>query len=208
MNRMHTILFAALTLSLLAGCGGLSRKPVEKRFYTLDVKREVVPIKADSPSVGLLKIRRMQVSPLYDGRELVYKYDGGRVESDFYNLFFMPPVELLSHDLQRWLQASGVFGSTITTASLAEADYTLEGVVNALYGDFAGGQRSAVVEMQFFLIDERKAADNVAFSRSYLRRVSLPDSRPASLIDGMRQGVRAVFTELENDLRMVARDGT
>ncbi|WP_147821997.1 ABC-type transport auxiliary lipoprotein family protein [Salidesulfovibrio onnuriiensis] len=199
MKTVHRILFVLVTLSLLAGCGGLSRKAVEKRYYTLDVQRERA--EAAPVSEKLLKVRRMQISPLYDGRELVYKLDNGRMESDFYNLFFMPPVELLSHDLDRWMDGAGLFAGSVSPASLAEADYTLEGVVNVLYGDFSGGRESALVEMQFFLIDERSAENHIVFSRNYSVRTPVSGNSPASVVQGMREGARAVFTSLESDLR-------
>lgn len=200
MRYLQTIVLLIIATSLLAGCGGLSRKPVEKRYYTLEVMRG----RGDGPPVTekLLKVRRMQVSPLYDGRELVYKLGSGRMESDFYNLFFMPPVELLSHDLERWMDSSNLFLGTVSPASLAGADYTLEGVVNTLYGDFSGSQKSAVVEMQFFLIDERTAQNRIVFTGNYSERVGIAENSPGAVVSGMKEGVQAIFTALENDLRL------
>ncbi len=205
MKTVQNILLGLIAFSLLAGCGGLSRKAVEKRYYTLDVKRERVEGKPFSGKV--LKIRRMRISPLYDGRELVYKLGGERMESDFYNLFFMPPVELLSHDLGRWMDASDVFSGTVSPASLADADYTLEGVVNVLYGDFSNGRKVAVVEMQFFLLDERKADNHIVFSRNYAERTPITDNSPTAVVRGMREGVRNIFMQLENDLREQVASG-
>lgn len=199
MKHFLNIFLGIVILSVLLGCGGLSRKAVEKRHYTLDVKREGAPEILASGKV--LKVRRMQISPLYDGRELVYKLDDGRVESDFYNLFFMPPVELLSHDLERWMDGSGLFADTVAPASLAEADYTLEGVVNTIYGDFSGGGTAAVVEMQFFLLDERTAANHILFSKRYEKRTPVSSDTPKAVVKGMRTAVREIFTELEGDLR-------
>lgn len=188
-----------LAAALTAGCGGLSKRAVDKKYYTLEVRREAT---AQKPLTDrFVRIRRLEVSPLYDGREFVYKMDNGRVEQDFYHMFYQPPVELLSYDLDRWIADSGVFAGSVTAASIVPEGYTLEGMLNAVYGDYSRGSREAVLEMQFFLISEKQGQTVVDLSRSYEKRAKLESGTPEALIRGLNSCERAIFESLEADLK-------
>jgi len=77
---------------------------------------------------------------------------------------------------------------------------TLEGVVNSLYGDYATGSPAAVIEMQFFVVDESTAENDIVFSSTYTRRVPIAAPDPQALVQAMTLGVQEIFTELENGL--------
>lgn len=188
----------AVCLLMLCGCAGLSKKAVEKHHYYLEVQRGEAE-EVTRPDAVVL-VRRMQVSPLYDGRELVYRMDGGRMESDFYNLFFVPPADMVSQNLRQWIGSAGLAGEVVADASLVQSDYILEGVVNALYADFSGDRDQAVAEMQFFLLDAN-SDDTVLFSKRYEERVPLGSKSPDAIVEGQRKAVQAVFERLESDLR-------
>ncbi len=192
------ILALAICLSSLAGCAGLSKKAVEKHHYYLEVQRPEAS-EVSVPDTVML-VRRMQISPLYDGRELVYRMDGGRMESDFYNLFFVPPVDMISQNLHHWIDAAGLTKEVVADASLVQSDFILEGMVNALYADFSDGKADGVAEMQFFLLDAHKD-DTVLFSGRYKERVPLKGKSPEAVVEGLRKAVQTVFEKLENNLR-------
>lgn len=190
---------AAVCGMLLAGCLVPERKPVEKRYYNLEIAREDRAQNAAADRA--LKVRRLAISPRYAGRELVYKTGETAFESDFYNEFFIPPAEMLTQDLRAWLDRSGLFAHVLDPASLAQAGLVLEGAVNALYGDFSRRPPVAVAKLQFFLIDERSAEGAILFSRDYAREVALDAGSPRDLVLGLRAAVRDVFASLEADLR-------
>lgn len=187
-----------LCLLMLCGCAGLSKKAVEKHHYYLEVQRGTAETVTRPDAVML--VRRMQVSPLYDGRELVYRMDGGRMESDFYNLFFVPPAEMVSQNLRQWIGSAGLVGEVVADASLVQSDYILEGMVNALYADFSGNRPEGVAAMQFFLLDA-ESDDAILFSGRYEERVPLSGRSPDAIVEGQRKAVHAIFEKLENDLR-------
>lgn len=188
----------ACMLLPLSACMKLDRTPVERRFYDLSPQRtgEVRQGMTDHA----LKVRRFMISPRYEGRELVYKTGDTRFEADYYDLFFVSPAAMLTQDLRAWLKASGLFPDVIDPASMAHSPLTLEGMVNALYGDYTGGGPQAVVEMQFFLIDDTEGDNAIAFSKTYERRVAIPGKDEDALVAGMEQGVAEVFAALEADL--------
>ncbi|MUM76149.1 hypothetical protein GKC30_00700 [Pseudodesulfovibrio sp. F-1] len=191
------ILLIALALACTA-CVKLGGKPVDKRYYRIALAREqVVPPAQDGP---VLSVRRLSVSELYNTREMVYQLADGRMESDFYNLYFITPGIMLSTELRNWLAASGRFSHVVSQGSLAVPHLTLEGVVNTLYGDFAASPPAAVISMQFFLVDESTPDNAILFSGDYAQRIPLAQPTPGELVKALNQGAGAIFTQLELDL--------
>ncbi len=191
-----SVTIVALLLLAATGCGGMSKPAVSKRYYDIGPIRTA---EAQAPSSEVLTVRRLRVSPMNAGREMVYKTSDTGFSSDFYHAYFIPPADMLSQALRRWLHASGLYEHVVETASLVRGDLVLEGNVVALYGDFtAGGQ--AVAEMQFFLLDEGGTETGVVFSRDYVKRINLGQETPQALAQGLKQAMAEIFTELEADL--------
>jgi cholesterol transport system auxiliary component len=115
-------------------------------------------------------------------------------------MFFVNPGSMLTTELRRWLRESGQFSHIIEPGSMVVPTLTLEGTVNALYGDYSGDQPAAVVEMQFFVVDESTADNAIVFSGSYAERVPVADAAPETLVKAMTQGVERVYASLETDL--------
>lgn len=197
--KPYRILILVLAVALAASaCVKLGGKPVDKRYY------QILPVRsaaqADLPRAETLKVRRLAVSDLYNTRELVYRGPEGTIDSDFYNLLFVTPGNMLTTELRRWLTESGLFNHIVSPGSLVVPGLTLEGVVNALYGDYSGPSPAAVVEMQFFVVDESGADNAVVFSGSYQERVTLDSADPQTLVRAMTLAVTDIFTNLETDL--------
>ena len=201
MKRIH-LLIAILAVALAASaCVKLGGKPVEKRYFQIAPVRTAA--QAAAPKSGVLNVRRLSVSDLYNTRELVYQGPEGRIDSDFYNMFFINPANMLTAELRRWLRESGLFPHIIEPGSMVVPGLTLEGVVNSLYGDYSGEQPQAVVEMQFFLVDESTADNDIVFSADYSQRIPLSAHDAPALVQALTTGVEAIFTALETDLAAV-----
>ncbi|WP_319583799.1 ABC-type transport auxiliary lipoprotein family protein [uncultured Pseudodesulfovibrio sp.] len=198
MKRYHLLLALLVTALAASACVKLGGKPLEKRYYQISPARTAQ--KADAPRDVILLVRRLSVSDLYSTRELVYRGAEGNVDSDFYNMYFVTPGSMLTTELRRWLSESGLFTHVIEPGSMVVPTLTLEGTVNALYGDYSTEQPAAVVEMQFFVVDESTADNAIVFSRSYTERVPLADAAPQNLIKGLTQGVEHIYANLETDL--------
>ncbi|MGE4423296.1 MAG: ABC-type transport auxiliary lipoprotein family protein [Pseudodesulfovibrio sp.] len=198
MKRYHILVALLVTALAASACVKLGSKPLEKRYYQISPVRTAQ--KADAPRNILLMVRRLAISELYNSRELVYRAAGERVESDFYNMFFVNPASMLTTELRRWLRESGEFSHILEPGSMVVPTLTLEGTINALYGDYSGDQPAAVVEMQFFVVDESTADNAIVFSGSYTERVPVADADPQNLVKAMTQGVEQVYAALETDL--------
>jgi len=197
MKKYTTLFFLIATLSMSA-CVKLGGEPIEKHYYRITPARTETPPEAQCGKI--LKIRRLSVSDIYNTRELVYQMSDGRIESDFYNMLFVAPGNMLTSELRKWLAQSGHFANVIEPGSMVIPDLTLEGVVNSLYGDYSTEPPNAVIAMQFFLVDESTPNNEIVFSSSYRQRIPLDKSAPDELVQGMTKGIQIIFTELELDL--------
>jgi cholesterol transport system auxiliary component len=196
-------ILALVMLSLAAACTApLNRPAPERRFYNITaVRPEVAPPAADK---SVLKVRPLQISPAYQGKEMVYRLGETEFESDYYNAFFVQPANNLSQQAEQWLGRAGIFGHVVDSTSQVADTHLLEGMVNALYGDFRDKTNpKAVLEAQFFLLKHKNDTYSVATSRSYRREVPFPaGSRDASpLAAAYNKALAEILGELEKDLR-------
>ena len=201
MKRIHAIILVLALVLAASACVKLGGKPLDKTYFRIAPVRTAEPRAA--PGDVVLKVRRTTVSDLYNTRELVYQMDGGRIESDFYNMFFVTPGNMLTTELRKWLAASNRFRNIIEPGSMVVPDLTLESAVNAMYGDYTGGKPAAVVNMQFFLVDESTPTNDIVFSKTYRQRIPLAQPDPQELVKAMTLAVQTIFTELEQDLATV-----
>jgi cholesterol transport system auxiliary component len=210
MNRCFLLALAMAALTLVSACSApLNRPAPERRFYALTAKRPDVAAPAPRDK-SVLKVRPVQISPAYQGKEMVYRLGEVRFESDYYNAFFVQPASALAQQIEQWLGRSGVFGHVVDSTSQVQDAFLLEGMVNALYGDFRDkAAPKAVLEAQFFLLASVNDSYQVAFSKSYRQEVSFPAgfTDAAGLAEAYNTALAATLAELENDLRAARAAG-
>jgi len=185
-----------------AACLSVQKSFPEKRYYILDVSHE-----SGGPNSALarsLRIRKLQVSPRFEGKGLVYRRGNLTYESDFYNEFFIPPGSLLTEELRQWLARSGLFEYVTDAAGQVEPTYILEGTVSSLYGDYRDGAApQAVLEIEFFLVHDLPAREEILLRKGYRVEIPLKGRSPESLVEGWNNALQQILTALENDLRRV-----
>jgi len=203
-GQRWNILALMAALLLLGACVKLEQKPLDKRFYALEVVRPGRALTTFATPETLL-VRRMQISPRVAGRELVYRTAESAWTADFYNLFFVIPADMLTQDLRDWLRDAALFANVVDPSSLLLPGYILEGNVSGLHGDFAPGSAKgsaqAVAEMQFLLLKDTAGERNVVLTRDIRKAVPLAANTPADLVRALRQAVSEVNAELETALR-------
>lgn len=194
------VVILVLTCLVVASCVSMQRPPLERRLYALETVRPGV---ASGPALSpeAVLVRRLAVSPRAAGRELVYRTGDSAWTSDYYNLYFVRPADMLSQDLRAWLAASGLFAEVLDPGSLAASGYVLEGNVTALYGDYAAKPSQAVAEMQFLLLKNVGSERKILLSRDYRAVSPLADARPQTLVLGLRAATARIYADLEADLR-------
>ncbi len=188
------------TFPFLIGCINLERSYPEKRYFILDVSRDVG---ISSPDTGIvLTVRRFRISPQYEGKGFVYRLADLSYESDFYNEFFIPPASLITEEIRQRLAGSGLFRHVVTPSSHLDTAYVLEGAVTALYGDYSvSAAPKAVLEMQFFLLDETSTSPKIIYQSQYRKEEPLKGNTPDALVKSWNNALDQILTEFETDLK-------
>jgi cholesterol transport system auxiliary component len=184
----------------MSGCVNLEKGYPEKRFFILDASRDK---DISSSETGKdLTVRRFRVSPEYEGKGLVYRHGGLSYESDFYNEFFVSPVSMFTEEIRKRLAGSGLFKHVVDPSSLLDTTYILEGAVTALYGDYRlNTAPKAVMEIQFFLLQETDSNPKIIFQSQYHKEEPFKGNTPDGLIKSWNTAFNQILTEFENDLK-------
>lgn len=207
-RRLATLLSAAILLAALTGCITLGGRASTVLAYAIEARRPESPSTTVNTATGTLKIRPLRVTPMFEGRKLVYRRPGPTWQSNYYHEFFISPGLMLTGVVEQWLTASGAAGRVIPATSRISADRQLEGNILALYCDTTVQPPLAVIEMEFLLIDEpaagANAAPKVAFQRVYRREEAIADAEPRQAVDGWNRALAGILQAFENDLRGLA----
>jgi len=187
-----------LAATTLAACG-LSRPPVERTTYVLTAVREAPPAAAPKPVA--VKVRSMRAAPLYERKEFLYRVDGERVQSDFYNEFAGSPESMLTAAVTGWLKSAGVFASVVEPGVPVDAPYVLDGSIVALYGDRRDPAKPAAeMAVQFYLVKQGATGPELVYDRVLRSRVDVPSGDAQALAAGHSKALAQILAQLERDL--------
>ena len=196
MNLWH----AAFCLLLLSGCVNIERGYPDKHYFTLEaaVKEDTSNQKPN----GTLELSDLTVSRRYDSANFVYRISETGYESDFYNQFLIPPAALIFEEVRNALTASHIFEHVITRSSDLQPTYRLEGIVNAIYGDFRNmNAPRAVLEAQFFVTNQTGRERQVLLDRTYSKAIPISGRTPEALVKGWNEALDAILNSLIVDLK-------
>lgn len=194
------VLTLFLLISMLSGCFGFSSKEAvddSPRYYILDVARDGVAAEFAKDRVLLLK--PVRVTSLYRGKTLIFRVGENEYQPQPPHQFFTEPSEMITEQLRRWLQKTGLFSQVVITDDVP-ADMVLEAAVTALYGE----QRDqfspqAVLEMQFFLMSNDENNTKPLFQTGLRVDVDIEQSTPENVVNGWKQGLEELFSTVEDD---------
>ncbi len=192
---------SVLAALLAAGCTVAPEKDYPaKRQYVLRAER---PGQAAAASIAPnLRVRLFRTSAPFSGTQLAYRRGDVTFETDFYNEFLAPPASMITAQTRQWLDSSGVFASVVNVGSLVDATYLLEGNVIAIHGDYADEEKpTAVLEIQFFLIDDSGDDNTITFNETYRQTAELASDEPAKLVKGLNTCLSEILKTLEADLK-------
>ena len=150
----------------------------------------------------VLTVRRIRVTPKYEGKGLVYRLSELSYESDFYNEFFISPASMFTEEIRKRLSESGLFKLVVAPSSILDTTYILEGTVTSLYGDYrVKTAPKAVLEIQFFLLQETDNNPKMIFQNQYHKEEPLKDNTPEALVTSWNSVFNQILTEFETDLK-------
>lgn len=187
---------ASLVLStiVLAGCS-LSRPPLERQSFLLQPLRQGPTIAM--PTAAALRIGRIEVAAPFDGRNLVYRRDEQRYETDFYSEFAADPSDMIAAAAADWLRRSGVYRQVLEQRLVGgdAATLRLDGVVSALYVDFRTVPAEAVLSVRWRL---QGGVDGVGKESASEERVPLAARTPAAAVQAQQEALARALAKLES----------
>jgi ABC-type uncharacterized transport system auxiliary subunit len=147
----------------------------------------------------------MRAVPLYERKEFVYRVDGERVVSDFYNEFAEAPESMVTSAATGWLKDARLFASVVEPGVPVDAPYTLDGSIVALYGDLRDPAKPAAeVAVQFYLVRQRGSGPELVYDRVLRSRVATASGEPRAIAAGYGKALAQILGELERDLGALA----
>ena len=184
------------------GCVSLERSYPEKRYFVLEASQNLAP--ANPAGERILSVANLRVSPRYTDRSFVYRISDAGYESDFYNQFLTATDVMIGEEVRRGLGAAQFFKYVVGSSSPLQANYVLEGSVNALYGDFRNlNAPAAVLEIEFFLHNEDAANPGVVLQKRYMKSVAIGARSPDALVKGWNGALNEILAELLADIKAV-----
>jgi cholesterol transport system auxiliary component len=205
-KTLWTLLFGIFIFVLfIGGCSGIQSPAVEKNYFSLEVKHPESSVPLGSEAV--LRIQKLRIAPEYRMRNLVYRTGDLGYKADFYNEFFIAPELMITTNVRKWLEKSGLFQYVVDSSSGVESGYVLEGMITSLYGDYRDAKASqAVMEIEFFLMKEVPAFSEIVFQKRYTKKLPIKDRSPESLVKGWNEALEKILIDFEKDLRNVKLD--
>jgi len=190
------LLFGAAALAL--GACSLSPPAIQPVNYYLSATRGT-PQAATKPVA--VKVHPLRAAPLYERRAFVYRLDGDRIVTDFYNQFAESPESIITSALIDWLKAAHVFKVVVDPGLPVDAPCTLDGSIVTLAGDLRNPAKpAAVLAIQFYLVRARADGRDVLLDSLLEERVAIPAATAEALVQGYNVALTRIFERLEREI--------
>ena len=162
---------------------------------------------AASPAGTTLEISPFTASDAYRKVEFVYRTTDTSWETDFYNIFLLPPAVQITEEVRAAVAASGRLGQVVRRGSAVEPTHVLEGHVRALYADFRDRTApKAVLALELTLLDLRGEAPQILSHRVYEHAVPVAGAsgqaaaRGEALAKGWSEALAQALAEFDAQL--------
>jgi cholesterol transport system auxiliary component len=186
----------------LAGCSVLPQEPyLQRRNWPLAVRRPEAL--APNPRGRVLLVRDIQAGPGLESNGLQWLQPDGSVHVDFYEQWAVPPAEAVTDDVRHWLADAGLFSAVVTPGSRMNADFVLEGELDALIADV--GNKSARVAVALVLLDQRPGTTKVLLQKTERAEVPLAGTDPPAIVQAVKAALADVLRETEADVAAATR---
>lgn len=194
-RTLMAIAGAVALAALLPGCTRPS--PVKQAF----VLEPPTPPAAAKPQAASLRIGTFTVAAPFRGRSFVVRQSELKFETDYYHEFLVAPAANISEATARALGAAKVFASVSPAGIVSDADWALEGFVDALYGDAReAGKPYAVIAITYYLRNNETDFGVPVWSRRYERRVPFTEGDAGAYAAALNTGFGEILAELARDL--------
>lgn len=196
--KLFSLALTAIFLAgLVAGCSVGESIP-QPTNYAMTASLPVVK----SARIGeTLRIDHVRSVPPFNDTQMIYRLNEVRFEKDYYNRFLSDPESIVSNQLASWLQQMGLYDIVALPSVHTPSNQVLQVTITKLFGDFREGQQpTAVMEIQFFLVDNTDYRPEVVFSKTYTSRIPIESKSPSLLAEGYGVAMTNIFEQLTLEL--------
>jgi hypothetical protein len=192
--------FALLGIGLAALCGCGSEPVWKSQSFAF-------ALPAGPPDAGkttnVFALRRVTISPLFQGRSFTYRTAEDAYEHDPYAGFFIPPERAIAQPICAALCAGGVCGCVIDLGSGLKPSLVAEVAVNELYGDFRKPAKpTGVLQIHFILYkDNQDGPGRVVMDKVFSRETPMAKAAPAALMAAWDTDLRGIMAEINAELK-------
>ena len=191
----------ALPVLALALGGCLSRAPIHEQTFAFGAP--VVNATNAPAGARLVRIKSLQIDPMFDSRSLVYRTGEFSYTRDPYAEFLGSPADVLLTPITELLRSDGCFSAVVNAGSAARPDTLAEINVSQLYGDLRkSGSPNAALAIQITFLDATNGmAGKVIFQKYYSRTIPMESATPAALMKAWNRALTEIFDEMASDFR-------
>ncbi len=157
---------------------------------------------ASLTSTNVLSLRRVAVSPLFEGQSFVYRTGQDSYERDPYASFFVVPARMFEECLRHELRGGGAFAQVAEPGSALTPSHSAEVNVSDLYGDFRNpAHPAAVLRLRILLFHAASRSGDLLWEKEFSARIPFATRTPAALVAAWNQGLRQIMSRLDADLK-------
>jgi len=148
-----------------------------------------------------VKVERVDVNHAYFNRDFNYRVGPDEFISDYYNQFYRPVGVLVTNEIYKWFSSTGLFKDVLPVNNLINSKYILDSKIVDIYGDYSNPvDPRAVLNMQFFLVDDSSDIAKLVYSNVYNQSVAISSRTPGALVEGWNEALKNILKQFETDL--------
>jgi ABC-type uncharacterized transport system auxiliary subunit len=193
-------LFVMIAALLFSACAGVGKPAPRVDYYTLEY---TPPVKANRYEVipFAIKIRRFQVSPLYNSNKIIYRDKPFARNEYYYRQWRANPGDTITYLLKRDLQQSSLFKAVFSHEDRFSCEYLLEGSVDEFFEQDTPDSWEAVLSITVALIKENEpdVSKRVIFQKTYRARTPCRQKNK-SLSEAMSLAMAQVSEQVIGDI--------
>jgi cholesterol transport system auxiliary component len=201
-----------MTARVLAGCltalavagGCLAKPPLVPQLFSIDPPAAEEPRRSSGAYV--VSVKKVQVAPLFEGRDLIYRTGEHRLERDPYASFAAPPGDMLTGAVRAYLRNAAFAREVVEPGGELRPDLLIEVYATEISGDLRRADDAAAVLRLHFLVipggSDRHPGPPL-LQKEYASRIRLPRRTADAITTAWNQGLSAVMREVVGDIEVV-----
>jgi cholesterol transport system auxiliary component len=194
------IRLAYLALLGLAACTLGSKPNATRETYLVDVP---APPQDATPLPGVLLVAGFEVAAAFADKQMVYRFEDHRYQSDYYNGFLVAPRDMIGQRTLEWLQRAHLF-ETVAPLSGARVPQALvlRASVNEMYADVRDAANpAAVLSMQLYITAEHTDQPPLRFAQQFRDVAPMQDASAQAYADALSRALEAILTQADRQIR-------